>query len=501
MADDPYAQYLTPPSSAPAPSGGGDPYAKYLSPPGGPSSGASSSAPSSSSGLGTWLTSPTFANESYAREAKDIGLAGADYLGFGQLKRIVPTSVGDAIQQAHQNLGLADYGVGAGTYFIPGVGEAAMLGRGAKLLGASAKWAPTVEGAIAGGVSGFDPNAPVSSTLEGAAGGAGIGWGAGKISKGVGVLADTAANTRLGQAAMDAAGGTGVGQAILRATGASMGGTAADAVAQTAAKSDNAFATLRQTQVQPAHADNAFDNVLSNLSPSQETGISDNMQSKIDSIRGKINQQGVLGNQVSGDDLHSWARQVQDAATTKIDGGVANDIATQLRGAVGAQGGAGAWDAANAAFKQAKMAENLQGWQTDLAQRGVSPGDEPVTQQKYYNPTTEQPQIDQLNQLYKAGAQHVGGLSYLAGRAGGELAEGAAAAGLGGIPTRLVGLGGHLLKYPVQGVQNAYKRANLANELRKTYQPLTGQAVGNVAPNVGELIRSLAVTQGSQYGY
>ena len=55
MADDPYAQYLTPPSAA---GGGGDPYAKYLAPPG------ATAAPAQSGGKSnayqpTWLDKVT----------------------------------------------------------------------------------------------------------------------------------------------------------------------------------------------------------------------------------------------------------------------------------------------------------------------------------------------------------------------------------------------------------------------------------------------------------
>jgi hypothetical protein len=39
---------------------------------------------------------------------KDVALSGADYLTLNQLKHLAPTSVGDAIARAHQNLGLAD---------------------------------------------------------------------------------------------------------------------------------------------------------------------------------------------------------------------------------------------------------------------------------------------------------------------------------------------------------------------------------------------------------
>ena len=68
MTDDPYAQYLTPPSATPMTGGGDDPYAKYLAPPG-----ASTSAPAQakSSAIGGISDPTTWA------------LAGLDHLGMG----------------------------------------------------------------------------------------------------------------------------------------------------------------------------------------------------------------------------------------------------------------------------------------------------------------------------------------------------------------------------------------------------------------------------------
>lgn len=497
-----------------APSAGG-PLAGYT-----PSSGgaegnwltkSASTASATPTGVGamlpSWMTTPLTADEGLIPAVRDLGLSSADYLALNQLKRVVPTSVGDLIVQAHQNLGYADPVVGAASYLMPGIGPAKYLKAGTEALGMSGLGVglggKVAEGALAGGISGFDPSAPISSTLEGAGGGAVLGGAA----HGIGKVANVAVNSALNSAPTSAAANSKVGQLLLQAAGASAPGTAADAVAATRAASDNAFATLRKTQVQSVPADNAFDQVLSGLSPSQQTGMSKGFQDQITSIRNVINDQGVAGNQISGDDLHSWARQINDAASTKIDGGIANDISTRLRGVVGAQGGAGAWDAANATFKQAKMAENLQGWQTDLAKRGMSPGNEPLAQQKYYTSAdaqsqNEQPQIDQLDQLYNAGKLSTGGLSYTLGKIGGEGAEAlGAAAGLGGAATLGLGAAAHLLKYPIAGVQNLYKRANLANELRQAYPTMTGRSVGYTAPNVGEAIKALMLSQGSHAGY
>ena len=448
--------------------------------------------------LPSWMTMPLTADEGVLPAAKDIALSGADYLALNQLKHIAP-SLGDSIAQAHQNLGYADPVVGAASYLMPGIGPAKYLKAGTEALGMSGLGVgfggKVAEGALAGGISGFDPNDPISSTLEGAGGGAVLGGAAHGIGKVANVAANSAANS-------------GVGQAILRATGASMGDTAAGASAATGATSDAGYTALRGVQAQPAHVDNAFDQVMSGLSPSQKTGMSPGLKGAIQNIRDEINDQGVQGNLIDGDTINSWKRQINDAATNKIDGGIAAQLTNPLghtqpgtlTGVLGAAGGAQLDQTATAAAQRDIMANKLQEWTTNLNENGISPGDEPLRQQQYY--AQGSPEYNALGNIYKAGAQHTGGLSYLAGRAGGELAEAAgAAAGLGGIPTMLLGLGGHVLKYPIQGVQNVYKRANLANTLRQAYPALTGQSVGYNVPGVGNAIKALALSQGSSYGY
>jgi hypothetical protein len=452
---------------------------------GGPGSSSSPASSGSGSGLLSTLTSPTFAGESYTQEAKDLGLSAADYLALGQLKHIVPDSIGNSIAQAHQNLGLADYGVGAGAYLL---GPGKILGPAAKLAGMGGVSTAALEGAAAGGISGFDPSAPVSSTLEGAAGGAALGGVGGGLGKAANTVAESAINTKLGQSAMNAIG--------------KGGGTADEAVAQTAATSRGLYDQLGQVSIQPARVDSTLGATMDSFAPDLRTGLSQGLKYQLGDIRQELSTQQTLGQPINASIVDRFRQQLEDAGSNKADRVAASQFADSLNNLVAQHGAGDLLTQAQAAAKQAKAAQALQGWQTDLTKYGASPGEAPITQQKYYDPSTEQPQIGALDQIYNAGAQKSGGLGYLAGRAGGELAEGAmAASGAGGLLTMGAGIAGHLLKYPIQGLSNVYKRANLANQLRRGYQPLTGQSVGTAAPNIGEAIKGLTLSQGSQYGY
>ena len=90
---------------------------------------------------------------------------------------------------------------------------------------------------------------------------------------------------------------------------------------------------------------------------------------------------------------------------------------------------------------------------------------------------------------------------------GGELAEGAAAAsGMGGPATMAVGAGAHLLKLPIKGLSNMYRRANLRNQIQQAYPTLTGvlpppSALPSWTPSVGDAIKALTLSQGSQQGF
>jgi hypothetical protein len=180
---------------------------------GGPLAGYTPGAPkpspsNNSNSWASWLTSPTFANESLLNEAKDVGLSGADYATLGAVKKLAPTSWG--VEQAHNNLGLADYGLGAAAYALGPGKILAPLAASAKLgaLGSAA-----LEGAMAGGASGAiaNPTDPWGVATGAAAGGA-LGGAAGGLGKVASTVAgrfapavDPAAAVASTKAARDAA--------------------------------------------------------------------------------------------------------------------------------------------------------------------------------------------------------------------------------------------------------------------------------------------------------
>ena len=146
----------------------------------------------------------------------------------------------------------------------------------------------------------------------------------------------------------------------------------------------------------------------------------------------------------------------------------------------------------------------MQQWNANLRNFKASSGQAPIDDaNQFYAGPNDQPQFDALGNIYKAGAASDGGLSYPLTHVGGELAEAAAAAsGAGGPLTMAIGAGSDLLKLPIKGAANAYKRANLAQALRQGSAPLTGQAVGQAMPfDVGGGLVNLGLSQGSQYGY
>jgi len=443
---------------------------------GGPDSAAAPSA--SGSGWGSFLTSPQFMNESYAQEAKDLALSGGDYALLGQGKRLAP-SLADAIQQAHQNLGYADYGVGAAAYAL---GPGKIL----KPLAAGLGGGIATEGALAGGISGFDPNAPVSSTLEGAGGGAALGYGAGK-------LGNIAGNVVGGLAAKA---GKGIDPAAATTTLKGL--------------RDQAYAPLQGIAYNPNDVLGAHTSAT--LTPGMMADVTPGMDSMLAKQRQAIQNGGNTANDIA--DYVTNLREVSGKPTSSNgDKLLAGQTASNLEGLlqtgkpITGQTPSEAWNTlqnARQVHQQYMSAQALEEYANNLNTFGVSPGSDPMKQAQFYNPNTQGANIKGWADLYKAGAQHQGGLSYLMGKAGGEGAEALAAGmGAGGPITMAAGLAGHVLKYPIQGLQNAYKRTALRNAIQQQYPGQVGlqQGVTPYGSNVGDAIKALTLSQGSQWGY
>ena len=461
---------------------------------GGPLAGYTPGAPKPSPGAsgnswGSWLTSPTFANESLLNEAKDVGLSGADYATLGAVKKLAPTSWG--VEQAHNNLGLADYGLGAAAYALGPGKILAPLAASAKLgaLGSAA-----LEGAMAGGASGAiaNPTDPWGVATGAAAGGA-LGGAAGGLGKVAGTVAG-----RFAPAVDPAA-----------------------AVATTKAARDAAYAPLKDIHFDPNDVMAAHSSTT--LTPGMAADVSPWMEQTI-----AKQQQFIQDGGASANDVADYAKNLRKMANapgaSNGDQILGNQIADSLTGnpdrqIPGLLGGAQPTsghpvglaarqlDVANAAHQNYAMAQNLQQWQQQLNDAKISPGAEPWQQAQYYPQGSQQ--YKTLVDLYKAGSDSSGGLSYpLAHIAGEGLEMAGAAAGASGPVVAGLGAAGHLAKIPIKGLMNLYKRANLKTSCRGLIPSLTGVQApstmspwGPNAPSAGDLIKALAISQGSQAGF
>ena len=401
------------------------------------------------------------ADEGIFPALRDYALAGADDLTLGGLKTIAPKSVGDMIVQAHSNLGPMGYVEGAAAY---GLGPGKVLAPIAKGLAGAGVAGMATEGALAGGgstIAGGDVSP--WDVAKGAAGGAALGGAAGLAGKGIQKLGATPGSI-----------------------------DPAAAVADTTAATQKTYASGKQIPIQPTHADNAFDNVMKSLDPSEATGMSDGLNSKIKTIRNAINDQGVQGNQLNANQIDSWRRQVYEAASTPIDGKVAAQIGDNLGGVLDASG-ASSWNtAAKAAYQQQANAETLQ----KLSQRaaaGAPLGDVPLTQANapwnQNNPDVQKAWMD----LYKQGQNQqdpswaLGHMaSHLAGTVGGMLL---------GFPGEFLGeLAGYTMVKPaIKGTYKGMRQNATQKAVQQSYPTLTGQQLTGAqsGPQTGEMIKNL----------
>ena len=289
MPNDPYAQYLTPPAS-----GGSDPYAKYLTPPGG--SASTDAAPNV--GYGEALAR-TFA-EGAGGGLADVAIGAAGSSGGGSS---LPTIASQRARTTAAEESLPWYvrypveGLGVGAGFLSGAGEAGWALRGAegasdlaKLYGLGEKGAARVGGAVKGAAE-----AGTYGAVSGAAH---------SESADPGTVLSNAATGGL--------------------TGAALGGTVGGALAKTpianapkALSTDETGALLKQANeamaakpVDSAKVTGTIADIAGDLSPSEMSGLSPGFKAQVNQIL-KANSSG----DVSVNDLDSWQRQLQRAAT------------------------------------------------------------------------------------------------------------------------------------------------------------------------------------------
>lgn len=447
MAEDPYAQYLTPPSAALAASGD-DPYAKYLAPPG------ASSTQSKPAALGG-VTDPA-----------NWALAGLDHLGMGLATKnpfmAMPEQFKQDVAQSHQNLGLLDYPLAAAAY---AVGPGKILGPAGAAIGGSGIGGIAAEGALAGGASSAiqDP-----TNLSGIAGGALTG---GALGAGAGVLTK------------------GANAGLQKAFGKPGAVDPAAAIASTAKDSADAYAKLHQVPADPQAITGALKGALTGLDPSVVTGMSPGLKSTILDI-GQTVQNLPEANMGQ---INSWTRQINAAAQRErypTDQVVAAKVSSALDSVI-QQGGAGDLNAAaQAAAQKNIMAENLAEWQRKAA-NGAPLGQAPLTEaENFYQ---GKPQYDTLVDLYKQSQSQQDpswALSHLAGHA-----LGTAGYAMGGFPGSMAGealgvLGVKpMIKKMFKGArQNSVVKGIQAAYPQMTGVPLTGAQPG---PQVGDMIKNL----------
>ena len=271
------------------------------------------------------------------------------------------------------------------------------------------------------------------------------------------------------------------------------------AIAATKADTQQAFGTLKQTTVPHDDADKAISSVLGNLNGGEATGVKPIMGDIAD-IRSEIANRKAQQIPITADDLNSWAGQIKDAASPGVSSKIAGQIGAELKSVVGAQGGAGAWDAAQAAAKRQAAAESLKDYGQTL-QEGGSLGQAPLNEAKRYYP----------NPADKAQYDTMAGLSGMSGGPGvaTSLLGHLAATGLGfagehiaGIPGALAGealayLGAKpLIKRGMKG----YNSRRGVSTLQSAYPTLTGQQPPpgpQISPKVGDAIKSAVM--GSVY--
>jgi hypothetical protein len=322
-------------------------------------------------------------------------------------------------------------------------------------------------------------------------------------------LMDTA-GAALGGAALGGAAGAAaplVNKGLTKAFGTKASIDPAAATAATAAAKDTATSNLRQVQINPVHVDNAFDTAMSNLRPEEKTGMSDTFAKTIQDIRDELNTQSVLGKQIDGDTLNSWQREVENAASAPVDKKIAGQISGSpgnpglLDGVMNSAGGGQLNQAAQQAFKQNFMAENLADWNERAANKG-SLGDAPFNEARnYYQPGT--PEYDALMKLYSQSqnqADPTWALGHMAAGLAGDIGG-----AMFGFPGHF---GGELLGYLgiKPAIKSAFKGAKqnaLQKNIQQVYptltgQPLTGAQTGPQLPGgTGDMIKNLMLGVGA----
>lgn len=461
--------------------------------------------PASASDGGGWQSAPIVGGASAPAKAASTPNPDNDYSGspLSALGRTFESSadwgVGDLIRAAatgkkpSETAAQSSAAAASLPWYIRYPTEA--LGYGAGLVNLLDPATDLAEAGVAGLVGGKGILSSMAKTAaEGATAGT-VSHVAGSDDPG---LADTGA-AALGGAALGGAAGA-VRPLVNKGLTATMGKAASvdpdAAIANTLAAKDAAAATARGFTTDHTNADNAIYQVLNGRSPSQESGTTDSFAKTVQNVRDAINAQGALGNQVNGDDLNSWARQLKEGASNGIDGGLANDMAARLKGTLGTQpGGTAAWENLNEAARQHFAAQDLKSWGQTLDQ-GVQLGQQPLNvAKKFYSGPGDEQQYATMAGLTGAGGS-APGVGWMLPHI---LGTGLSFAGehLFGVPGAIAGeLGGYI---GGKKLLKSYNKSQGRAGLQAAYPGLTGQQPtgGQTGPQmpqgVGDSIRNLAM--------
>ena len=335
-----------------------------------------------------------------------------------------------------------------------------------KLFGVGGVGAMALEGGLAGGASSIlhsdDPS--LSGVLSGAAGGAVLGGAAGGLVKGV--------------------------NPALKALGKSGTVDPVAAEAQTKAASDAAYAALHQKPVDPIVVAKPISTAMPKPNSSEDTGMSPAFRNQVGDIQTALENHYYQGTQPSLGDVNSWKRQINEAATTSVDGKIAGNMSAGLDGVMDTTA-PGLNQAAQTAAQNNIVAGKLGQWQ-QIVQNNGSIGQAPLTEAtNWYSDPANKAKFDTLAALNGAGSGDRG-LGYILPH---MMGTGAAFAG-----EHLLGpagaMAGEVLGYlGTKKLLKGYNKRQGVSGLQAAYPQLTG-----VQPVGGRQAPQMSDSQNQQIG-
>ena len=267
------------------------------------------------------------------------------------------------------------------------------------------------------------------------------------------------------------------------------------AQAKTKEASDALYATMHQQPVDPIAVAKPISAAMPKPNSSEDTGMSPQLRSQIGDIQTALGNHYYQGTQPSLGDVNSWKRQINEAATTSVDGQIAGKMNAGLDGVMDATA-PGLNQAAQAAAQKNIMAEKLGQWQAKAGVGGTV-GQAPFSEaQNWYDPESDQ--YKTLVDLYQKAQDPQSKLTWAAGHLAAH-ALGAGGYALGGFGGSMAGEAAGLLAVrPMIGkLMKGYDKNQLLKAYQAAYpsltgiQPTGGKAAPQISDQVGEQIKNL----------